>query len=186
MGRFVLVLIIIGAVLTFAGVQEMRLSSAAKPEPQEISCSELIENGPGDNAHVLLKDFLITPAFVYETGKSGNWKTVWVPAVPHTMQSVPNDVRLIVKSSRIRSESELDTLANQDKLQGLVVNKIASLGSKERKILTQNYPKTDFDKVYILEHGRQPASAGKSYGMMGGGLVLATLGVLGFFRNKQS
>ena len=55
MGRFVLVLIIIGAVLTFAGVQEMRLSSAAKPEPQEISCSELIENGPGDNAHVLLR-----------------------------------------------------------------------------------------------------------------------------------
>src|SRR5688572_14555616 len=111
MGRFVLVLIIIGAVLTFAGVQEMRLSSAAKPEPQEISCSELAQNGPSDNAHVLLKDFLITPAFVYETGKSGNWKTVWVPAVPHTTQAIPSEFRVLVKSSRIHSEAELDALA---------------------------------------------------------------------------
>ena len=186
MGRFVLVLIIIGAVLTFAGVQEMRLASGAKPEPQEISCSQLIQNGPGDNAHVLLKDFLITPAFVYETGKSGNWKTVWVPAVPHTTQAIPSEFRVIVKSSRIRSEAELDALANQDTLQGLVMNKIASLGSKEKKILTQNYPKTDFDKVIILEHGRKPASAGKSFGMIGGGLVLAALGVMGIFRNRQS
>ena len=205
MARILLVMIIGGGILAFFGFQEMRLASGAKQEPATVSCADLIANGPGDNAHVVLKDFFISPAFVYETGKSGaNWRTVWVPVVPMdgayhqqvlkmvkpdgTLSGdlpVPKDIRVIVKSGKVRNESELDTLGSQDTLQGMIVNKISSLGSKEKKILIQNYPTADLDSIYILEHDRKPASAGKSYGMMGGGLVLAALGVLGFFR-KQS
>ena len=207
MARILLAMIIGGGVLIFLGVQEMRLASGAKQEPASVSCSDLIRNGPGDNAHILLKDFFISPAaFVYESAKSGgNWKTIWVPVVPQggayhqqvlsmvkpdgTLTGelpVPTDIRVIVKSSKVATESDLDALADQETLQGVIVNKIASLGGKEKKILTESYPTANFDNVYILEHDRKPASAGKSYGMMGGGGVLAVLGVLGFFRSKQS
>jgi hypothetical protein len=67
----------------------------------------------------------------------------------------------------------------------MIVNKVSSIGGEEKRILAQNYPGVNFDTVYILEHGREPASTGKSFGMMGGGALLSCLGVLGFFRSKK-
>ena len=207
MFRILLVMVIGGAALVFAGVQEMRLAGSAKAEPQAISCAKLIESGPGDNAHVKMGDFLLsTGAICIQEGKNGGkWQNVWVPAVPlngayhqKLVESIgadgklagpmpiPDDIRVIVKSSKIGGEQQLETLADQDTLQGMVVNKIASLGSKEKKILAESYPGVNFDKCLIIEHGRTPASSGKSYGMMGGGALLSVLGVLGFFRSKTS
>jgi hypothetical protein len=195
-----------GGVLVFFGVQEMRLSKAAKAEPQSITAAELIKSGPGDNAHVVMKDFILCGnAFVYQAKKGGGaWKNVWVPAVPmggeyhkklvemlkpdgtlNGSLPTPTDIRLIVKSSKVSNEQEMGSLADQDTLQGVIVNKIESLGGEQKKILKESYPSINFDNVLILEHARSPATAGKSFGFIGGGALLSCMGVLGFFKSRK-
>lgn len=41
---------------------------------------------------------------------------------------------------------------------GLVVNRIESLSDEEQRLIRQKFPTIDFDKVYIVEHGRKPSS----------------------------
>jgi hypothetical protein len=43
--------------------------------------------------------------------------------------------------------------------------------SKERDLLKPSYPSIDFERCLIIEEGRQPASAVKQFGFMGGGAV---------------
>jgi hypothetical protein len=205
MTRILLVIIILGGAMVFAGVQQMRLASVAKAEPQKISCAKLIESGPGDNAHVELTDFImVNSAFVTETGKSGGrWKNVWVPVVPvdgeyrDQIASLlggsltpgnlprPRDIRVIVNSSKVESESDLDALADQDTIRGMVVNKVSSLGSKQKQILADSYPGVNFDNVLILEHGRTPWGTGKSLGCIAGGIALAVAGVGGMVVRRR-
>jgi hypothetical protein len=69
------------------------------------------------------------------------------------------------------------SVVKQSTITGLVTNKIESLGHKQRKILEESYPGTDFIKCWIVDHDRQPAGMGKVAGMAGGGLVLSLVGV---------
>src|SRR4051812_38413773 len=121
MFRLLLAMVIGGGVLAYLGFQEMRLSGVSKPELNKLTCSELIKNGTGDNAHVELTNFIIPPSsYVYETGRGGNsWQTVWLVAVPadgdyakrlltmnddakpgSDMAPSGNEVRVIIKSSK--------------------------------------------------------------------------------------
>ena len=162
--RFKLVLIIAGVVLVFLSVQEMRLAAVTRLTPQEISCEELCLNGPGDNAHVALIDFILCDfSFVYEESEKGQWENIWIPAVPLQTGFHPEissnigsdgdiyedlpvslDIRVIVKSSRVKNDAALDRFTDQERIQGLIVNKISSLGKDERKILEEHYPGVDF------------------------------------------
>ena len=207
MGRILLAMLVGGGVLVFFGVQEMRLAKAAKAQPQSITAADLIQSGPGDNAHVLMKDFLMCDfAYVYQSSKKGgDWKNVWVPVVPvggeyhkkilsmvkpdgsfEGTPPMPTDIRLIVKSGKVSNEREVGALAGQDTLQGVIVNKIESLGGEQKKILKESYPGVDVANVLILEHDRKPATAGKSFGFIGGGALLSCMGVLGFVKSRKS
>ena len=168
----------------------------AKDEPQAITCADLRDKGPGDNAHIRLQDFLLCSfAYVYEERSPGNWSKVWVPAVPiggayHQQLltkidaqgnlvgdlPMPTNVKVIVKSSDVTNVTELQQLADQETLQGMVVNLVDSLGGEEKKLLHESYPSVNFDDCYIVEIGRTPASAGKLMGFAGGGLALLTAG----------
>lgn len=202
--RFVLALVIGGGVLLFFGIQEIRLSSATDVEPQKITCAELSTNGPGENAHVVMGDFLLCSfAFVYEE-KNNKWTKVWVPAVPlggefHQQllakidaegnligePPVPTDVKVIVKSSDVSNSDELSNMGDQDTLQGVVINNIESLGTEEKKILRESYPTVKFDECWILEVGRKPATMAKIAGLCGGGLALAAAGVVLALRGRS-
>ncbi len=208
MSRFWLVMVIGGGMLIYFGVQELRLAGVAKAEPQPITVAKLAAHGPGDNAHIRLGEFLLCEgAYVYEEESSGGtWSRVWIPAVPlggpyhekllEAYQAdpasvmdvpMPTDLNVIVEL-KVNNEEELIRIADQDELQGLVVNEIASLGGEERKILEQSYPGVDFDRCWIVEAGRLPAGAGKTYGFLGGGsaLGLAGVGLLLVSRRKQA
>jgi hypothetical protein len=206
MGRFLLALIVIGGVLGFLGVQEMRLASGCKDQPQTLSCKDLAANGFGDNAHVILTDFLSPPSdFVYEE-KSGRYTKVWLPVVSmegdyarrlvEAARTNPNaanlprpsaqDIAVIVTSSKAPDDAAVTRMMEADTLQGVITNKIESISGKERKLLQEAYPGVNFDKTYILEAGRSPAGAAKSMGMLGGGALLAVGGVAGFFLARRS
>jgi hypothetical protein len=197
MMRLILAMEIGGGFLVFMGVQEMRLRSVADDAPQSITCAELEANGPGDNAHIALQEFeLCDLAYVYEGQENGgSWSKVWVPAVPvggeyyikllSTLDAegnaqgevrLPTNIKLIVKSNDVENESQLGQLAALDSIEGMIVNEISSLGSEEKKLLKESYPGADFDTCYIMEVGRKPATAGKMFGLGGGGLALMLVG----------
>lgn len=205
--RFKLVIVGLGAMLAWMGYQEWKLGSGASSAPQLITCAELETTGPGDNAHVELADFLLTEqAFVYESREgSSTWNKIWIPAVAlggeyHQQLveladaegkvmtddlPVPRSIGVIVKSSRIKNEKQLGRLAAADTLTGLIVNEVESLGSDERRLLAQSYPGIDLDNVYILEHGRAPAGAGKILGFLGGGSLLVLIGLGSFLVGRE-
>jgi len=198
MVRFGIALLVVGGVMGFFGIQECRLRSAASTTPQEISLKDLIAHGPENNAHVIVKDYSLCENFIYEKPEKSNadtWNKVWIPAVPaqanaqqkNGLAAKPNHVDALIKSKHVHKESELARLAGPT-VQGMVVNKIESLGSEEKKKLSETYPGTDFSKCLIIEEGREPAGPGKLAALVGGGLLLLLVGgavaLFGFTRRK--
>jgi hypothetical protein len=209
--RFAIAIMVIGGVVAFLGFQEWQLASVAKADPQTISCADLSEKGYGDNAHVRLTNFIMSPGtYVYKAdakAPSKPWETVWVPLVPeggeyHQMVEkivkekgenadipMPTNIRVILKSKKIANETSLGSAMEAPEIDGIVVNKIESLGSKEKDILKSSYAGIDFDKCWIVEHARTPAGTPQIMGMMGGGLaavVIPGLFLLGALRKKNT
>jgi hypothetical protein len=207
LARIFLLLVIFGGVILYVGIKEWRLSQAASPNPQTITCDQLEKKGPGNNLHVVLTDFILCEgSYVYQGSKNDNsrWTKVWIPAVPIDGEYVqqlkrmiaenktsgeipkPKNLKVIVKTSNVHSESELDDYAKHQTIQGLLVNKVESLGSEERNILAGSYPGIDFSNCYILEEGRKPKSAGTAAAMMGGGGLAILGGLFGMLRRMTS
>src|SRR5262249_2912344 len=181
--RLGILLIVVGCILGYFTIQEGRLAATASATPQEITLQQLIARGPEGNAHIILKDFDFCDNLVRQQSEHGTtWTKIWVPVVPRQGNregagGQVQNVQAIVKSSKVHGEFELNNFTQQTSLQGMVTNRIDSLGSEERKILQQSYPQTDFSKCLIIEDGRQPTSSGKILLMGAGTLVLVAGGV---------
>lgn len=194
-------MIVGGILLAVWGVREGIMAGGAKAEPQTITCADLGRDGPGNNAHVVLTDFIISPGtFVYQEGKRGGaWSKVWVPLLPvggawdRKVQALleqsgtddPGDVLLpqpetfsvLVRSSLVPNERGLSILEMGGELRGLVINEIDSLGREEEKLLAGEYPNVNLDECWIIDHARTPKSMGTVILLVGAGVVLAGLGV---------
>ena len=83
----------------------------------------------------------------------------------------PTSFQAILKCTGVKNLNDLGNLEQRPELQGMVINEIESLGSKEREHLKQNYPNTDFEKCLVIEPARQPAGMGKLAGLLGGGAL---------------
>jgi hypothetical protein len=204
MSRFIIAMVVGGGFLVFMTVQDWRLKSTAKDKPQFITCADLEAKGPGENAHIMLGEFMLCSfAYVYEEKSPGNWSKVWVPAVPvggafHQQlltqvddqgnltgdMKLPTGVKVIVTSKDVDNETELLALGDKQTLQGMVVNLIESLGSEEKKILQENYPSVNFDDCYIVEVDRKPASTGRLLATGFGGLALMAAGGITFLMRR--
>lgn len=85
-----------------------------------------------------------------------------------SLDEVPDDVpippiedfRVLVKTDRFDDVKSLPTtpVVREEKLQGLVINRVASLDSDTKKYVRQSFPDIDFDTVLIVEEGRRPSS----------------------------
>ena len=168
--------LVLGGMLLFAGFREWQLGSAASAKPEDLTLEQLIARGPDGNPNVCVRDFVLGDNFAYFTSDSGTfWTRVLVPAVPNTMGEQSAHVlipRVIVKSTHVANEDQLDALHARTQLQGLVVNRIEALGQDERDLLVQDYPGIDFDKCIILEEGRETSNGAMLFLMAGGGLAL--------------
>jgi hypothetical protein len=180
LGRLILAALIGGGVLMYFAYQEWRVGSGAASAPEDIKLADLIARGPTGNPYVRVSDFDTGNNFVYQEGNAGgSWETVWVPAAaiaPGAATDQPEaDIKnpqVIIKSKHVHSESELAPLLQRPTLDGLVTNRIESLGSEEKKQLTSQYPGVDFDKCLILDEGRKPSGLTSVALMGGGGLIL--------------
>jgi hypothetical protein len=208
MFRLKIIMIVGGIFLTAWGVQEWRLAQDAKETPQTITCADLSAKGPGDNANIVLTDSLFcADSIVYETKKrSQTWNKIWVPVVPRNGEYIkqiaelleknggkingpvppPQNIKVILKSSKVPGQAELLALSDQTTVNGLVTNKIESLGSKERKHLEESYPGTDFTQCWIVDHDRKPYGLGQVAGLAGGGVLLSLVGVGMLFAGRST
>lgn len=198
---------IVGIVLVVMAFQEVKLSSSAKAEPSDITCSQLAKNGPGDNVHVRLSDFVFyDPAAVIVTSKrSKRWKYAWVPAVPidgawaNSMKAKmlagqfdpaaappPTGDIVLIKTSNVHDETEMMAFLESEALTGMVINDISSIDSKERREIESELPGVNLRSAYILECGRTPAGGGKITGMFAGGAALCALPIVLFVRKKKA
>ena len=200
MARLCLVFIVVGAVLGYSGYQEWELSGVAQPQPQALTVAELIEQGPGENAHIQLGDFLLWDfEFVY-VGEAEDkpWDSIWVPVVPLGGEAhrdllaqvredgsiageipIPDDIRILLKSSSVKNLAQLEEFGARDVVSGMVINEIEKLPKTEARLLSESYPDIDFRRCWIFEEGRTPAGGQTIAGMLGGGLACAGLGVGG-------
>lgn len=202
--RIAIALLIGGGLLTFFGYNEHKLASSADSEPQTITAADLIANGYGDNAHVNIKDFeMITWETIVLTPEDNpnKFEKVWAPVIAfddpyiQELQALPEDaqaappykgqVALILYSTDIPGNGQLESVAMADTVQGLVINEIDKLGGDELKELKKSLS-IDPDKVIIVEHNRKPKSTGITMLMMVGGVLLILAGPALFFmgRNK--
>jgi hypothetical protein len=65
---------------------------------------------------------------------------------------------------------------------GLVINEIESLGDEDKRLIRAKFPKIDFEKILIVEHGRKPSSAAVSISIIVVGGLLMLIPVFLFFR----
>lgn len=206
MSRTQIILIIAGVLILFTGYQEAQLAGLAKEIPQELTLAELEENGPGDNAHLIVSDFVLCDwNFVY-VKRRGRATEVWVPAVPlygdyfqgiveHTDETgnfpadfeypALEDVRVLVKLTSVSNREELAAIAIQNTMQGVVISEVESLGSGEAEFLASKYPDVDFETCLIFEHGREPTTSGALTLFFAGGGLLVLLGTGLWLRSRR-
>ena len=145
--RLLLAVLIGGGVLMYFAYQEWRLgSTAASALKTSNSRTSLPAARPA--IPMCISDFDVGNNYVYQEGKyGGSWETVWVPAAsikPGAASDQPEaDIKnpqVIIKSKHVHSESELAPFLQRPTLDGLITNKIESLGSEEKKQLASQYP----------------------------------------------
>lgn len=199
--RLAIMLLVLGGVLAYAGGGALRTATVAKDLPQPITCAELGENGPGGNAHVIMRDFFLSYVNYVEqpTSEPNAPPVVWLAAVPlqsehhlAVLQQVnpedgklvgaaptPRSIGVIVKSDKLADLDAIKALSRQATIEGLVVNELEPVDARALAALRETFPGADFDRVWFLEHGRRPPSAVRAYIMLGAGvgLVLLALGL---------
>ena len=162
------VLLLVGLFLADMTYTDYRLAAGATAEPEEIRLEDLIARGPEGNPHVVVTDYALCDNFVYSEPKDPQprplWLKVWVPIVPRGtakgepgQRLAPQRVQAIIFSMRIENQEALPRLAGP-RLQGMVTNRIDSVGWQEQNLLTKSYPKTDFSRWLIIQDGLEPAS----------------------------
>jgi len=197
--------VVLGGVLAFYGFNEYRLGNVAKAEPRTVKLADLITNGPGDNAHVIITDYLPDENIVFTyrkskfeitDGSNKPWNEAYMPLHPNQggaggpgmpgmpgMQPTTGPVRFILKTTTAKNKGELDSIIRAGRIQGVIINSIASLGSEVSKLLRESYPTADLNSVLILEANRKPSppTFGLALAALGAVLVLigGGLGVIG-------
>jgi len=176
MGRWGLFLLAAGGLIGALGYYETRVRWGSSVEPEDVTLEEMIQRGGEGNTHFRIRDFgLDVVGAVYED-KNGRWSMVYVPAFPRAPGrplETADQVPVIIMTGQVHSMGELIDLSNQPSLTGMVLNRVKSLNTEQRGLLSENYPNSDFEKSLIFNHSRvtiHPYAA--LGGLLGGGLMV--------------
>ena len=181
-------------------------SSGTSREAKQVELAELEQGEAPTNTHLRISSHLAlygASVYEYEESKyssgapSGSAKVnhCYYPiySVEHpVMVAFANEEEIdeaqlgtfavMVKTKRFKTVNSIpDGIDEAASVQGLVINRIGSLDSEEKKLVKQSFPTVNFDKVLILEEGRKPSSLLITLGMLLGGLALIVVGVGLFF-----
>jgi len=183
-----------GAVLVVRGCGELRTTRRATTTPQPRSCSQLLREGPGDNAHLMLNACRVCAgAALMEEGR-GSRQTLWVPVAASDAEcpevagepgrsASPGQpgVRLLIRYADPPLGLDPASLGAGAAIHGLVLDRLTSLprAVKARFYGSQFTVLGQVPDGWVLDHGRSPAGWGRVLGLLGGGVALIVAGLLG-------
>ena len=181
------ILIAVGAILAVLGTHEALVARIWKPEPHAISCAELATRGAGANSHVRLVSFhLATANALHDETPEGVWRRVWIPAFPAAEPATPSfdpsGFRVLVRTDRVKSQADLERLASEAWIEGLVSNDVDPLQRHELRRLEDRYPHTQIDRCWILDHERTLMSTLVADAIAVVGLLLLGIGLWLWYR----
>lgn len=90
----------------FLAQEQDRIRSKFGLAPQEITVSQLAKKGYGNNVWVDLKNVELLPGYVLQTRK-GNVSIAWAVAVPKGKAHKAKEIKVILRTSHSKSESEI-------------------------------------------------------------------------------
>jgi hypothetical protein len=95
-----------------------------------------------------------------------------LPAIDH--------FAVVVKTERFKKFSDIPDVPQrrEDQIQGLVINTIRPLETKEKNLLKEEFPNLDFSKVLVVEEARRPSSWAWCATFLYGGVALIGVGML--------
>jgi len=168
MGLRLTLAMLVGAVgFSFIAYTEYTTYSTTKVEPNSLTMTELVANGFGDNANVVLTEFALSDRGVISTGDKKNAyipATTMLDAVTKVMEDAKADAEtgemvvdddytyspatfpLIVCLNDI-TDAEMEAYWNAQSLEGIILTGYGSLGSDTRKELRTRFPQADFDNI---------------------------------------
>jgi hypothetical protein len=175
--------LLFGVVMVIGGVLAYRSSQFVESQPQEITCRELSNHGPGDNAHLLISDFtVVADAYVVQEGKDYDDPDVaWIPLVP-AGQPEPEVFHVILLSEQATTPDEVRELADESQIQGVVENVVGFLLQRDRDTLADEFPGSTLDNCYLISHqerGYTPPSASLGLVCIAIGAVISAISLLG-------
>ena len=193
MRRPSIVLLVAAVIVGYFGVREYRYARLAKGETRAMTVADLAANGPGDATRVHLTDFWLGRAYIYRTAQGhAQWTEAYVPVFAGKPDGksldkaqFDSDVKVIFKTTQARSREQLYRLEGRP-VTGVLVNSLDSFSDDEKAVLRGTYPKIDFERCWIVEVNRQPASTGRIFSMVGGGGALGVLAIAMFFMGSRA
>jgi hypothetical protein len=106
----------------FLAREQERIRSLYGEAPQTITLEQLAEKGYGDNIWVDLTDVELIPKFVVNERK-GSISAVWAAALPKGQADTAKEIRVILRSTRCRSDKEIvQKFEPRDAYRGAVIN----------------------------------------------------------------
>jgi hypothetical protein len=90
----------------FLAREQQRIRSLYGDAPQKITLEQLAEKGWGENVWVDLTDVEMLPGYVVKTRK-GTVSVVWVAALPRGQAEKAQEIKVILRSTRCKSEAEI-------------------------------------------------------------------------------
>jgi hypothetical protein len=179
-GALVGLALLFGIILCGMAWQSWVAYSLGSEIPQKIRLEDLARNGPGDNIHVRVTDFVFGDGYVVQK-KRGNWAAVWVPMFPVGQHPVAGEIKILVKSYNVRDEGQLHAFRHRDAVTGVITNPLFSPRSVELEELKKGYPGANLSSVLILEEGRAFPTQQSIFLKAGAGLVLLVASVVVIF-----
>jgi hypothetical protein len=92
----------------------------------------------------------------------------------------PTRFSVVVKTNRFHQVKDVPKAAirTEASVQGLILNRSRPIGADEKKLLIEEFPAVDFDRVMVLEDGRVPSSTAWCFGRIAIGAVALLLGIV--------
>jgi hypothetical protein len=138
----------VSLVALVAASQLDSVTESAKPEPQPMRLTDLVKNGPGDNAYVELTEFTFGKPVIVE--KDAQWDAVWIPLL--APRRVRGEIPPFLHTALVHDQAELDALLAQNSVRVLVGS---AMGDSRWNVppavkLYSDYPKLDPAKAIVV------------------------------------
>jgi hypothetical protein len=199
-----------GAILAFFGWQEYKVSAGASSEAVQTPLEALEQGNTPPNKYVKFgPHYRLYLDLVYEVSvpkgrsepiASDTVNYIYYPIISKNhpflkkLEQLPpgadvpqiENFSVLVKSKKFGTFGSLPEDDKEEaEITGLIVNEIEGVSSEDQALIRSRYPNIDFTKVLILEEGRSPSSGFKSFGMMGGGVILTLAGIAWLFIRRK-